>query len=101
MNERLKKLYKEVILEHNDQPFFFEKNENATHVLKAYNPLCGDRFELFFEIKDNQIESLTFHGFGCAISKASTSVLVKKLKGKTIDEAQLIVLLVPPLQDSC
>lgn len=87
MNERLKKLYKDVILEHNKNPFFYEKKEEATYVLKAYNQLCGDRFELYFEVKEGVIADLTFHGFGCAISKASTSVLVKNLKGKTLEEA--------------
>jgi len=89
MNERLKTLYQSVILKHNSEPFFFEKKENATHVLKAYNPICGDRFELFFEIKNGVIEDLTFHGFGCAISKASTSVLVKNLVGKDFVKALL------------
>ncbi len=89
MNEKLKNLYKTIILKHNSTPIFFEKNENATHVLKAYNQICGDRFELYFEIKNGVIEDLSFHGFGCAISKASTSVLVKKLKGKELAEALL------------
>lgn len=89
MNERLKGLYKTVILEHNKTPFFYEKNEAATYVLKAYNQICGDRFELYFEVKDGLIEDLTFHGFGCAISKASTSVLVKNLIGKSYVEALL------------
>lgn len=90
MNERLKALYKSVILEHNKTPFFYEKNEEATYVLKAYNQICGDRFELYFEVKNGVIEDLTFHGFGCAISKASSSVLVKNLKGKTFEEALLL-----------
>ncbi|MFK8005662.1 MAG: Fe-S cluster assembly sulfur transfer protein SufU [Saprospiraceae bacterium] len=89
MNERLKKLYKTVILEHNKTPFFYEKKEEATYVLKAYNQICGDRFELYFEVKSGIIEDLTFHGFGCAISKASTSVLVKNIKGKDFVEALL------------
>ena len=82
MNERLKGLYKTIILEHNKEPFFFEKNEKATYGLKAYNQICGDRFELYFDVKNGLISDLTFHGFGCAISKASTSVLVKNLRGK-------------------
>lgn len=90
MNERLKNLYKTIILKHNNKPVSFEKNESATHVLKAYNPVCGDRFELFFEVKNGVIEDLTFHGFGCAISKASTSVLVKNLKGSNFTEAKLL-----------
>jgi len=90
MNEKLKNLYKTIILKHNSEPIFFEKNENATHVLKAYNQICGDRFELYFEVENGVIEDLSFHGFGCAISKASTSVLVKKIKGKEIGEALLL-----------
>jgi len=89
MNQRLKDLYKTVILKHNNEPVQFEKNEQATNRLDAYNQLCGDRFNLFFEIKNGVIQHLTFHGFGCAISKASTSVLVKNLEGKTIEEALL------------
>ena len=89
MNERLKSLYKTVILEHNKTPFFYEKNEEATYVLKAYNQICGDRFELYFDVKNGLISDLTFHGFGCAISKASTSVLVKNLRGKDFMEALL------------
>lgn len=90
MNEKLKNLYKTIIMKHNSAPVFFEKKENATHVLKAYNQICGDRFELYFEVENGVIEDLSFHGFGCAISKASTSVLVKKLKGKKIEEALLL-----------
>ncbi|MFK7776297.1 MAG: Fe-S cluster assembly sulfur transfer protein SufU [Saprospiraceae bacterium] len=89
MNARLKELYKTIILEHNKTPFFYKKNEEATFVLKAYNQICGDRFELYFEVKNGVIEDLTFHGFGCAISKASTSVLVKNLKGKDFVKALL------------
>ena len=87
MNDKLKQLYKTVILKHNNTPFHYEKKEGATHQLEAYNPLCGDRFNLFVEIEKGKIESIHFHGYGCAISKASTSVLAKNLEGKTLDQA--------------
>ena len=87
MNDKLKQLYKTVILKHNNQPFHYEKKETATHQLDAYNPLCGDRFNLFLEVKDGLIESIHFYGYGCAISKASTSVLAKNLEGKKIATA--------------
>jgi len=90
MNDRLKRLYKTVILKHNNEPFHYEKKEAAAHHLEAYNPLCGDRFNLFLEVKDEVIESVHFHGFGCAISKASTSVLAKHLEGKTLAQAQAL-----------
>ena len=86
MNDRLKQLYQSVILKHHKTPVHFEKNEQATYVLEAYNPLCGDKFQLFFEIEDGKISQLSFHGYGCAISKASASVLVKKLEGQPAEE---------------
>ena len=86
MNEQLKTLYQTVILKHNQQPFHFEKKEKATHQVDAYNPLCGDRFTLYFEIENEQIETMSFYGYGCAISKASTSILVKNMEGKSIKE---------------
>ena len=89
MNERIKNLYKTIILSHNSKPYFFEKKENSGFVLNAYNSICGDRFNVFFEIENGKISEITFHGFGCAISKASTSVLVKNLKGKKLEEALL------------
>lgn len=87
MNDKLKQLYKTVILKHNNEPFHYEKKETAAHQLDAYNPLCGDRFNLYVEVKDGIIQSVYFHGYGCAISKASTSVLAKNLEGKTVTEA--------------
>ena len=87
MNERLKKLYQSVILKHHKEPVHFEKNENATYVLEAYNPLCGDKYQLFFEVESGKVTAISFYGFGCAISKASASVLVKKLEGLPVEEA--------------
>lgn len=87
MNDKLKQLYKTVILKHNKEPFHYEKKETATHQLEAYNPLCGDRFKVFLEVNDGTIESIHFHGYGCAISKAATSVLAKNLEGKKIATA--------------
>ena len=86
MNDRLKQLYQSVILKHSKEPVHFEKKEQATYILEAYNPLCGDKFQLFFEIEDGKISQLSFHGYGCAISKASASVLVKKLEGRLVEE---------------
>ncbi|MCB9294557.1 MAG: SUF system NifU family Fe-S cluster assembly protein [Lewinellaceae bacterium] len=87
MNDRLKQLYKSVILKHHKEPVHFGKNEEATHILEAYNPLCGDKFRLFFGIEDGKIHQISFHGYGCAISKASTSVLVKHLEGLPAEKA--------------
>ncbi|MCB9049359.1 MAG: SUF system NifU family Fe-S cluster assembly protein [Lewinellaceae bacterium] len=87
MNDRLKQLYQSVILKHHKEPVHFEKNETAAYVLEAYNPLCGDKFQLFFEVRDGVVADMSFYGYGCAISKASASVLVKKMEGQPVEEA--------------
>ncbi len=83
--DKLAELYKGVILEHNGTPQYFEKNPTAQHVIEAYNPLCGDKFKLFLDIENDTIIKATFHGYGCAISKAATSVLLSNIQGQTIE----------------
>ena len=90
LNTKLKQLYQSVILGHNNHPFKFEKNEGAQYQLEAYNALCGDRFTLYFDIEEDKFTNVTFHGFGCAISKASSSVLVKKIENQSIEFAKQI-----------
>ena len=87
MNSDLNKLYPAKIKALNESPFHFEKRENAGRTLKAYNPICGDRFQLYINPKEQVIRELHFHGFGCAISKASTSMMVMTLEGKSFREA--------------
>lgn len=79
-------MYHTVILRHNQHPVGFEKRPDAQHILQAYNPLCGDKFSLFLDLENGVIAQATFHGYGCAISKASTSVLIEKIRGKTLPE---------------
>jgi nitrogen fixation protein NifU and related proteins len=85
MENPLSELYDEVILQHNRSPFNFEKRPTAQHILDAYNPLCGDKFKLFLDIEDGVITQASFHGYGCAISKAATSVLIQRILGETMD----------------
>jgi nitrogen fixation NifU-like protein len=87
VKEDLKKLYTQVIKAHNEKPFHFNKMENASKVVQAYNPICGDRFEIFMDMDARKINAIHFHGFGCAISKASASVLAQTLEGKTLRTA--------------
>jgi nitrogen fixation NifU-like protein len=84
----LDRLYDEVVKRHSNQPYHFEKREQSS--LQAYNSICGDRFDLFIDMKDGRINAFHFHGYGCAVSKASTSVLVGILEGKSIMEAKEI-----------
>ncbi|MEM8526659.1 MAG: Fe-S cluster assembly sulfur transfer protein SufU [Bacteroidota bacterium] len=90
MDKRLKSLYQSVILEHNKSPLNFEKKEAASYQLKAYNSMCGDKYQLYFDVVEDRITNVYFHGYGCAISKAATSILTKHLDQKTFEEAQQI-----------
>lgn len=86
MNRDLSDLYKTVILQHDRTPFHYEKVENPGVTVQAYNPVCGDQFKLYLTIENEQIKDAYFHGYGCAISKASTSVLIKKIQGLPMNE---------------
>ena len=84
-------LYHKLILEHNRSPLYFEKRPNATLIAEAVNPLCGDKFKIFLDIENQTIIRATFHGYGCAVSKASSSVLMKKIQGRPVAEALALV----------
>ena len=86
--EDLRELYQEVILDHNKNPKNFRKLENASHTSEGYNPFCGDRINLYLQIEDDHIKDISFEGSGCAISKASSSVMTAELKGKSMTEAK-------------
>lgn len=83
----LRDLYQEVILDHNRKPRNFFKLEGADHHAEGFNPLCGDRIEVYVKLDHNQIQEVSFQGSGCAISKASGSLMTSSVKGKTKDEA--------------
>ena len=84
----LRALYQEIILEHNKKPRNFRKLDDATRTLEGYNPLCGDHYTLYLKIENDMVVDISFEGAGCAISKASASVMTTMLKGKSKDEAQ-------------
>lgn len=84
--EELKELYQTKIIPHSKAPYHFEKKADATQTIKAYNPLCGDQFEIYVTLEDETIKTIYFHGFGCAISKASTSILIQKAEGMKISD---------------
>lgn len=84
-------LYQQVILDHNKKPQNFKKLENPTHFAEGYNPLCGDHIRVYLNVDaQGKINEITFEGSGCAISKASASMMTASLAGKTIDEAKKI-----------
>jgi nitrogen fixation NifU-like protein len=83
----LNELYQEVILDHNRRPRNFGALATATHRANGHNPLCGDRLTLALDVKDGVIADVKFDGNGCAISKASASLMTDAIKGKTTDDA--------------
>ena len=87
MNDRLKALYHEVILKHNKQPFHFEKKIPCDHVVVANNPVCGDNYNFYIHFDSEKIKEIYFHGFGCAISKASNSILTTLINNQNWQEA--------------
>lgn len=87
MNERLKALYKEVILQHSKEPFHFGKKEDCDHVIVANNPVCGDNYKFYVNAGKQTLKDVYFHGFGCAISKASNAVLVQLISDQDLKKA--------------
>ncbi len=87
MNE-LRELYQQVILDHNKNPRNFGVLKLPTLTAEGHNPLCGDHIEIGIDIEDGIIKDLKFSGAGCAISKASASIMTTLLIGKTVEEAK-------------
>jgi nitrogen fixation NifU-like protein len=83
----LRELYQEVIIDHNKNPRNFRKLEDADRTAEGYNPLCGDQITVYLKLEDDVIKEISFQGSGCAISKASASMMTASLKGKTKAEA--------------
>lgn len=83
----LRELYQQVILDHNKNPRNFREMPDATSRVDGYNPLCGDHYTVFLKTAGDTIEEVSFTGSGCAISKASASVMSSTVKGKSKDEA--------------
>lgn len=81
-------LYQEVILEHSKHPRNFRAMEAANRTAEGYNPLCGDHYTVFVDVEDGAIRDISFQGSGCAISKASASMMSQAVKSKTTAEAQ-------------
>jgi nitrogen fixation protein NifU and related proteins len=88
MDSELRELYQQVILDHNKSPKNFRKMEEANHDAEGYNPLCGDKIHIYLYLENDVIKDISFQGSGCAISKASASLMSTILKGKTRDEAE-------------
>jgi nitrogen fixation NifU-like protein len=84
----LRDLYQDVILEHSKAPRNYREQPAADHKAEGFNPLCGDHFTIFVTLDGDKIQDISFQGSGCAISKASASMMTQTLKGKTRAEAE-------------
>jgi len=86
----LRELYQEVILDHSKKPRNFRIMDGAPKA-EGFNALCGDRFTVYVEMDGDRIKDISFQGNGCAVSKASASMMTAALKGKTREEAKVVV----------
>ena len=84
----LRDLYQEVILDHGRQPRNFRVIEDASGEADGYNPLCGDKVHVYVKVEGDVVTDVSFTGDGCAISKASASLMTQALKGRTTAEAE-------------
>ena len=84
----LSELYQAVILDHNKKPRNFHKLENANRTAEGFNPLCGDQLHIYLQVEDDQVKDIGFEGSGCAIWKASASMMTQAVKGKSKQEAE-------------
>lgn len=85
---KLAELYQEVVLDHNSKPRNFKKVPAANHHADGFNPLCGDKIAVYIDVEDGVIKDIGFQGTGCAISRASASLMTQSVKGKPAAEAE-------------
>lgn len=81
-------LYQEIILDHNKRPRNFREIAGCTCRAEGHNPLCGDEIEVFVQLDGDRLSDVAFRGQGCAISRASASMMTAKAKGRTGEEAK-------------
>ena len=92
MDDSLRELYQEVILDHSRHPRHFGALDEATHKGRGHNPLCGDRVTVYLHVNDaDRIDGISFEGRGCAISQASASLMTEMVQGRTVAEAEQLM----------
>ena len=92
MDNALRELYQEVILDHSRHPRHYGPMADASHKAEGYNPLCGDKVTIYLKLDaDGRVADIGFEGKGCAISQASASMMVDMLKGRTAEDAQKLM----------
>jgi nitrogen fixation NifU-like protein len=86
----LSELYQQVILDHNKKPRNFRKLDAANRHAEGHNPLCGDQLTVYMQVEGDVVQDISFEGSGCAISKASASMMTQSIKGKSRQEAEIL-----------
>lgn len=84
----LQELYQEIVMEHNWKPRNFRLMDDADQSANGVNPFCGDQINIYLKIDDGVVTDVSFQGSGCAISRASASMMTESIKGKTLEEVQ-------------
>ena len=79
-------LYQEILLEHNNRPRNYRQLDGATQSAEGFNPLCGDIVTVYLDVNDGVVQDVSFQGSGCAISRASASMMTESIKGQSIDQ---------------
>jgi nitrogen fixation NifU-like protein len=87
----LSDLYQEIILDHNRRPRNYGRLETANRQAVGHNPLCGDRLQLFVTVEEDRISQIAFEGAGCAISKASASLMTEAVRGLSVSDAGRLI----------
>lgn len=90
MNDELRELYQDIIIEHSKRPRNFRSLSNGGHHADGYNPLCGDQVTVFVELDGDVVKDVSFQGSGCAISTAAASVMTEILKGKSRSDIEAL-----------
>lgn len=90
MDADQEELFQSIILDHDARPQSFFRMDDATHVESGLNPVCGDRFVIFLELEGDRIKRASFYGRGCTLSKASASMMMTLVPGKSLQEARVV-----------
>jgi nitrogen fixation protein NifU and related proteins len=92
MDQGLRELYQEIILDHSRHPRHFGALAGASHTAEGHNPLCGDKVKIYLDVgPDDKISGVSFEGRGCAISVASASLMTEMLEGRSVEEAEKLM----------
>ncbi len=86
----LRELYQEVVMDHNRRPRNFRKLDDANRSAEGFNPLCGDRVSVYLNVDGETISDIGFIAEGCAISKATSSMMTERIKGEPVEEAERV-----------